>query len=111
MINKHCIARLYKGSEGIWNDVLHYIDTVYDANGDSNIIMRERAGETDIKSDIDTEDVEPDYLSINGSDAIYAYKEDMSSIGWLIDDTLITLSGPIEKDKIIKIAQNIKKFD
>ena len=30
LINKHCIAGLYKGSEGIWNDVLHYIDAVYD---------------------------------------------------------------------------------
>lgn len=80
-------------------------------SGDSNIIMRERTGETDIKSDIDTEDVEPDYLSINGSDAIYAYKEGMSSIGWLTDDTLVTLSGPIEKDEIIKIAQNVKKFE
>ena len=93
----------YSGIEGY--RVLHFGD------GKSILSMYERSGETDFFSDVDTEGVEPDFFSINGSDAIYVSKNGNSTMAWLKNDTLIKLYGPISKEEIIKVAENIKKID
>lgn len=91
----------YGGVEGYRE--LHFDD------GMNDIYMVELSGEDSFLSDLDTEGVEPDFITVNGYDAIYVYKNDTSTIAWLIDDTLIKLSGPIDKSEMIKIAQNVKK--
>lgn len=49
-----------------------------------------------------------DGFKINGFDALYSENEGINSVFWSDEDRVLTVTGNIEKEEIIKIAEGIK---
>lgn len=58
--------------------------------------------------DIDTENAETQYININGCEAFISIKTQITILFWTNNDILYTVLGNIDKDAIIKIAENME---
>lgn len=72
--------------------------------------------EADVKKVIDTEDAIVENIMVNNKNAIISIKKRCIILVWSDGKSAYTVSssgenGPINKDKIIKIAQNIEKLE
>lgn len=93
----------YSGDDG-------FIAFVF-SDGDSRIQLITQTGGPDFLSQVDSENAEVTRFDLNGNDAIYFTKNDKGTIAWHQDNVLIKISGYISKEKLIKIAESIKKFE
>lgn len=58
--------------------------------------------------DIDTENAEISYIDINGNKAFLSSKSEVKMLFWIENDILYQLDSNIDKETLIKIAENIK---
>lgn len=56
---------------------------------------------------LDTEDAEIKYIDINGNEAMFIIKDDVSIITWDKNEFVFSVSGNIDKDTLVKVARNI----
>ena len=57
---------------------------------------------------IDTEDAETEYIDINGNEAFMSIKPNIVILTWTDNNILYTVNGNIDKETIIKIAENME---
>lgn len=58
-------------------------------------------------SNVDTEDMEIEYLKIRNNDAIYLTKPRVNILIWSDDDTAYIIDGNISKEDMIKVAESV----
>lgn len=63
----------------------------------------------DVNNFVDTEDTTMELFDFNGVEARYYHKDDYSLIVTTIDEYALFISGPMDKDEIMKIAYGIQK--
>lgn len=82
-------------------------DTVLYEKGDRNFVV----GKLELSSSIgfDTEHYEPENIEINGADAVY-FRSNNNAKGIIFNDGnyIYIITGNIEKDELVKIAQNLE---
>lgn len=66
-----------------------------------------RLGKLDVNSAVDTENAVVENITINGYDGIYISKTDRNMLIWHNSSYTYRITANIEKDEIIKIAENI----
>jgi len=59
-------------------------------------------------SSIDTENAEIERLTINNNDAVYTYNQNINTLVWGDSCYSYTIIGNINRNEIVKIAENIK---
>lgn len=57
---------------------------------------------------VDTENAEVSYIDINGNKAFLSSKPEVKILFWTENDILYQLDGNIDKETLIKIAENVK---
>lgn len=94
----------YEKTDEMITDYLYYY--VYE-KGEKSFIVDKFALSTSIG--FDTEEYESENIKINGMDAVY-YKSDESTKGLIFNDGeyIYSVTGNIDKDELIKIAENVK---
>lgn len=58
---------------------------------------------------IDTEDGTAEWLTINGYEAVYTSNPNINAVIWHDGETVFMVLGTIEKNELIKIAENVEK--
>lgn len=57
---------------------------------------------------VDTENAKTEYIDINGNKAFLSSKPEVIILFWIENDTLYQIDGNLDKETIIKIAENVK---
>ncbi len=57
---------------------------------------------------IDTEDPNAERIDINGFDGFFSIQNDINILTWTIDDIMYTVESNLDKETIVKIAENLK---
>lgn len=65
--------------------------------------------ESDAKSSVDTEAGSRETVMVNGYEATYTTNHNIDSVTWHVNEYVYRVLGNIEKEELLKIAENLEK--
>ena len=80
-----------------------------DNNNFFSIMITEYDPEFEWDNGFNTEDIQHNQIEIKGNLGAYVSRDNLNTLTWHDSNYVYTLSGNIEKNEVIKIAENVKK--